>query len=676
MPAFRATDGVSSWPIVLGTFFLVIQKKLSILSAGVKKDPIALERDAIAHMSLLGKILDIDLAANTWKLSEYPHELTGKYLGGRGLNVHFLYDQLPTGIDPLGPENLLIFSCGLLTGTAVPSSARMHINALSPLTGLLGSSNIGGGFGAQLRLNGIQSLIMRGKSAKPVYLYIDGDSIQIRNADKLWGLDTWETQDRLDAEFGSGTVRVLAIGPGGENGALFGCIISDRDHAAGRTGMGTIMGSKNVKAIVIRRHSQTKRFRSSGKLREAIHYYSRQIIKSPHYKEMSKHGGAGYVKWADELGILATRNYRQNTFEAAARIDGHNLQDYTVRRRSCPRCPIQCKADLKFSHGKYKGMQAVRPEFEPMLSLGSKCGLSDLDTVVFLDNLCSRLGLDCISAGNAIAFAMDLFGRGIISLQDTGGLDLAWGNGDAMETLIRQMATGKGFGKILAMGVRRASEAIGRGSHRYAPHVKGLELAGYHPNNIMGTALGYAVASRGADFNDVFATLEYKWMPDKTAESDGIAQAPDLHSIHGKAELVRKSTIIGTVLDSLGLCKVPVLCLICAYDLVNEAKLAAAVTGWPVDATSLFISGERIVNMERLFNLRHGGSAADDRLPDMFFDKEYNAGKQPSKPHAWMEPMIHEFYAVMGWDDQGHPTPEKMMELKIFPPTYNRNSAA
>ena len=592
------------------------------------------------------------------------------------MNVHFLYDRLPARIDPLGPENVLMLSAGLLTGTGIPSSARLHINALSPLTGLLGSSNIGGGFGAQLRANGLQSVILRGKSPHPAYLYIDGDSVQIRDARSLWGLDTWKTQDRLQAEFGSTDIKVLTIGPGGENRALFGCLISERDHAAGRTGMGTVMGSKNLKAIAIRKRRSQRTLRSTGKLRGAVQRYIRQIKISPHFKEMSKHGGAGYVKWADELGILATRNYRQNTFEAAARIDGHNLEGRTVRRRSCPGCPIHCKADLEFSRGKYKGMQAVRPEFEPMLSLGSKCGLSDLEMLVYLDNLCTRMGLDCISAGNSIAFAMDLFDRGILSSQDTGGLDLGWGNGDCMETLIRQMAAGRGFGRILAMGVRRASEAIGRGSQHFAPHVKGLELAGYHPNNIMGTALGYAVASRGADFNDVFATLEYKWLPDQTAQTTAGSKAPDLHSIHGKAELVRKSRIIGTVLDSLGMCKVPVLCLICAYDLANEAELAAAVTGWPVDAPSLFLSGERIVNLERLFNLRHGGSAAGDRLPDMFFEKDYNAGQQPSKPHAWMEPMIHEFYSVMGWDRQGHPTPEKLTELGIFSPQYDHDSAA
>ena len=585
--------------------------------------------------------------------------------------MHVLYHQLPANTNPLGPENLLILSCGLLTGTAAPSSARLHINALSPLTGILGSSNVGGNFGPRLRSNGIQSVILRGKSSQPVYLWIDGDAIEIRKAKSLWGLDTWQTEDRLKADLGGDKISVLTIGPGGENGALFGCIMSDRDHAAGRTGMGTVMGSKNVKAIVVKKQRQKAACASDGNLNATIQRYLGQIKTSPHYAGISKYGGASYVKWADDLGILATRNYRQNTFEAAERLDAKNLKDNITRRRSCHRCPVHCKADLEFSRGKYKGMQAVRPEFESMLSLGSKCGLSDLDTLVFLDNLCSRLGLDNISAGNAIAFAMDLFERGIISLKDTGGVDLAWGNGDAMETLIRQMAALKGFGKILAKGVRQAGQLIGNGAEHYAPHVKGLEMAGYHPDNIMGTALGYAVASRGADFNDVFATLEYKWLPQEQTDELGAPKASDLKSIHGKAELVRRSTIIVTALDGLGLCKVPALCLICAYDLVAEAELAAAITGWPLDASALFISGERIVNMERLFNLRYGASSADDRLPDMFFEKDYNAGEEPSKPQTWMEPMIKKFYAVMGWDLQGKPTPEKLADLGIISLQHN-----
>jgi aldehyde:ferredoxin oxidoreductase len=427
------------------------------------------------------------------------------------------------------------------------------------------------------------------------------------------------------------------------------------------------MGSKNLKAIVIRDQKLNRLFRSSKGGSEAVKRYVWQINNSPHYEDVKRYGGAGFVKWADDLGILATRNYRDYHFEAAEQIDGKNLVKNITRRRGCRRCPIQCKAELAFEKGRLKSNKAVRPEFEPMLALGSKCGLGDLNTLVYLDNLCTRLGIDSISAGSAIAFAMDLFDRGILTSEDTGGIDLSWGNGRSMEKLIRQMSSGDGFGAVLAKGVRLAARHIGRGAEKYAPHVKGLELSGYHPDNIMGTALGYAVASRGADFNDIYATMEYKWLPQEDIEELGSPKAADLKSIQGKAELVRRSMIIGVVLDSLGLCKLPALCLICTYDLVAEADLATALLEQPLDVSDLFSAGERSVNLERLFNLCHGACAGDDRLPEMFFDKEYNAGEEPSKPFEWMEPMIKEFYQIMGWDEEGHPRPQKLAELGILP---------
>jgi aldehyde:ferredoxin oxidoreductase len=279
--------------------------------------------------------------------------------------------------------------------------------------------------------------------------------------------------------------------------------------------------------------------------------------------------------------------------------------------------------------------------------------------------------VDSISTGSVIAFAMDLFDRKILTFEDTGGLNLDWGNGKSMEALIRQIAAGEGLGAILAKGVRQAARIIGRQAEQYAPHVKGLEMAGYHPDNIMGTALGYAVATRGADFNDVYATMEYQWIPEEESEELGAPQAADLKSIHGKAELVRRAMIVGNVLDCLGLCKVPALCLLCSYDMVAEAELTAALTDTPVAVADLFAAGERAVNLERLLNLRYGASEADDRLPDMFFKKDYNAGQQPSKPHEWMEPMKQEFYFIMGWDEQGRPTSEKLAELGIVPQMTN-----
>jgi len=617
-------------------------------------------------MAFIGRILEFDLSAGDWKFLPYPDDLLWKYLSGRGFNVQHLYNNMPSDADPLGPENILVLSCGLLTGTAAPASARLHINARSPLTGLLGSSNIGGHFGAKLRSCGIQSLIIRGKSPEPVYLWLGGDKIEIRSARSIWGLDTWETDKHLKSKLGSQKLEIMTIGPAAENGVLFGCIMTNRDHAAGRTGMGTVMGSKNLKAIVVKEPKKKTLFRASENGHEAIKRYIWQMKNSPHYKDIKKHGGAGYVEWADDLGILATRNFRENTFEAAGQIDGKNLEKNITRTRGCYRCPVRCKAELEFDEGKLKGRKAVRPEFEPMLSLGSRCGLTDLETLVYLDNLCSRLGMDSISAGGALAFAMDLFDRGILTKKDTDGLDLSWGNGEAMEVLIKQMAAGEGLGGILAKGVRQAARIIGRGAENHAPHVKGLEIAGYHPGNIMGTALGYTVSNRGADFSDVYATLEYKWLPDEKIEEFGLPKTIDLNSIHGKAALVRQSMIVGLVMDCLGLCKVPSLCLICTYDLVAEAELASELTGQPVSVGELFYAGERILNLERLLNSRFGATEADDRLPDMFFDKEYNAGKPPSKPQEWMVPMIREFYAVMGWDESGRPTEEKLAQLGLL----------
>jgi aldehyde:ferredoxin oxidoreductase len=234
-----------------------------------------------------------------------------------------------------------------------------------------------------------------------------------------------------------------------------------------------------------------------------------------------------------------------------------------------------------------------------------------------------------------------------------------------MEILIKQMASGEGLGGILANGVRRAAQIIGRGAEHYAAHVKGLEMSGYHPDNMMGTALGYTVASRGADFNDVYSAMEHKWLPDEEIEEFGQPKASDLQSIHGKAELVRRAMIVSMVVDSIGLCKVPVLSLISAYDLVAETELVSVLMNEPLSVGVLYGAGERIANIERLFNMRCGATDADDRLPDMFFEKEYNAGQEPSKPSEWMEPMKKEFYSVMGWNEKGRPTDAKLAELGI-----------
>ncbi len=612
-------------------------------------------------MTDLGCILDIDLGQGKWSQSPFPDSLARKFLPGRGCNVLFLNRNIPADADPLGSENVLIMSGGLLTGTAAPASSRLHVNALSPLTGLLGSSNVGGHFGPRLRIAGIQTLIIRSRAPKPTYLFIDGDNVQLIDAADLWGLDTWETEQRLKDVHGHKRLSTMTIGPGGENGGLFACIISDKDHAAGRTGMGAVMGSKNLKAIVVRGKIAGKKTATSNNTHESIRRYIEEMKNSPEFKTLTEYGGAGYVKWADDMGVLATRNFRESRFEAVDEIDGRRLRKNVVRSKGCYRCPVLCKADLRFN-----GKEAVRPEFEPMLNLGSKCGLSDLETLVHLDNLCSKLGLDNISAGSAIAFAMDLFDRGILRRTDTEGLDLSWGNGEAMESLIRQMAYQEGLGATLSKGVRRAAEIIGRGAERYAPHAKGLELSGYHPHPLMATALGYTLSNRGGDFCDIYASIEYKWDPDKVSEVTEMPVSADVRTIHSKAPLVKRAMLTGLALDCLGICKVPSLCLVSDFDLKREARLTSDVTGLSVTPEMLFKIGERIVNMERLFNYRHGKGVPQDRLPDMFFEKDYTPTGEPIPPHEWMDPMKQAFYEAMGWDEFGWPRKEALKRLELL----------
>ena len=595
------------------------------------------------------QMLYVDLDAESCSRSPLPGDPSQWFIGGRGFNVWYLYHYLDRNIDALGPENLLLLSCGLLTGTAAPSASRLHINALSPLTGILGSSNIGGYVGPWLRSCGIHSIIVRGRAARPVYLYIDETTAEVRPADALWGLDAFETQDRLHSDLGDRRAKILTIGPAGETGARFACIMTERDHAAGRTGMGAVMGSKRLKAIAVARGT-VKPFEDRSKAaRAAVKVYAGEIMASSDYKIFSQYGGAGYLKWADDMGVMGTRNYREIRFDGIDKVDGRLLKDHVVRSSGCFRCPIQCKAELRFGKNTET---ATRPEFEPMINLGAKCGLDDLETIVRLDNLCSRLGLDSTSAATAVAFAMDLFDRGILGPSDTGGLDLTWGNGAAMETLIRRMASGEGLGGLLAQGVKRAAAAIGRGADRYAAHVKGLELTAYHPGTILGTALGYMVSSRGGDYNNVYASLEHNWSPEKAEAEFGAAKAVDIHSPQGKGRLVRRAVLVNIVVDCLGICKVPALSLLKTFDLESEARLASAITGYCFTADGLMKTGEKIAAMERLFNLRHAPADFNDRLPPMFLE-----GDNPSLSEATLQQMLGDFFEAMGWDEAGRPTP-------------------
>jgi aldehyde:ferredoxin oxidoreductase len=613
-------------------------------------------------MGFLGKLVAVDLTSEEIECRRIPEELTRQFLSGRGINAWLLAQHIAPETDPLGPENVLVFSCGLLTGTEAPASSRLHVSSLSPLTGLLGSSNVGGHFGAQLRAADIQVLLIRGRARQPVMLWIDGDGIELRDATHLWGLDARATTETLEAELGK-QARLMVIGPGGENGVRYACIMTGTRHAAGRTGMGAVMGAKNLKAIAVR-GKRAARGRNEA-ARALVRDYVDKIRSAPRYEMWSRFSNSALINWANEAGLLATRNYRQVRFEGADRIDGQRLIDYVTRARSCYRCPVHCKAKIEIPEGRYAGTQGERPDIEPIINLGSKCGLDDPEALLYLYNLAGTLGIDAISVASAMAFAMDLYERDILSSEDTNGVELTWGNAEAMETMMHCIAQREGFGGVLAEGVRRAAEIIGRAAEPYAYHSKGLELTGYDPRGGMGTALGYAVSTRGGDFTSVYAVPEYRWEPEQGREWFGTEKAVDRLSVEGKGRLVKRSMVVSAVLDALGLCKVPVLSVVGDFSLKKEAALVAALSGWDVTADELALAGERIINVEKVFNVRHGAGRADDDLPDHFVEDRVPDPGPTQGMTVDIQGMVRDFYAAMGWDEEGHPTREKLRELGL-----------
>ena len=600
-----------------------------------------------------GQLLNVNLNSGQCNLSQAP-EAALAYIGGRGFNIWYLYHHLPKKTDPLAPENLLLLSCGFLTGSSAPTSARLHINALSPLTGILGSSNIGGYAGAWLRSCNIASIIIKKKSDKPVYLYIDSKGAHLKDASHLKGCDAFETQDIIKQSHKDKKLKILAIGPGGESMVRFAAIMSGRDHAAGRTGMGSVMGSKNLKAIVISKGNH-KHFPAVTPLqKKAVKAYVSQIKESSEFNFFSKHGGAGYVKWVNDFGIMGSRNYGSIGVKDIEKIDGRKLDKHIVRSSGCFRCPVQCKADLKIEEMD-KDKLFTRPEFEPVINLGPKCGLNDLNQIIKLDNLCGRLGIDTTSTASVIAFTMDLFEKKILPgnlpediIED---LDLSWGNAATMEKLIYQMIEGKGLGKILCLGVRKAAEIIGNGAQQHAAHVKGLELTAYHPTAIMGTALGYAVSSRGGDYNNVYASLEYSWSETKAENEFGTREAVNIKSVLAKGKVIKKAVTTNIIVDSLGLCKVPVLSLLKSFNLENEVKLINGLAGLNISNIDLFAAGEKIAALEKLFNIKHANDDIEDKLPQMFI----NQNRDQTLIQQNFETMLQEYYRAMGWDEKGIP---------------------
>jgi aldehyde:ferredoxin oxidoreductase len=610
-----------------------------------------------------GKIIDIDLTDRCVDTREFTEAMALESLGGFGYNVHFLYQNLMEGTDPLGPENLMVVSLGLLTGSAAPSSSRVHVNALSPLSGLIGSSSLGGSLGSKLRALGIAVLIIRGASEAPVFLAIDEGGVRFEEARGLWGLDTRRTDAAIKTMVGDDRAEILSIGTAGENCVRYACIMAGIDHSAGHTGMGAVMGAKRLKAVSV--SSETRGEKTPPEAMPAVREYVKSIRDSvSRYRDYSQLGSSGDVLELNQMGLLSTRNYRSMRLEGAERIDGRNLKSYVVRNITCPGCIVHCKAEVELKEGRHRGFRGGRPEYETVIDLGALCGLTDPEALMYLSNLCNILGVDTISTGSVIAFAMDLYDRKILSREQLGGIDLTWGNAEAMEQMMYRIAGREGIGDVLADGVFRAAERIGKGAQQYAYHVKGVELYGADPRGMMGTALSYAVSMRGGDFTSVYPVPEFRYTEERAEEEFGTRQAADRLATGGKGALVRYCLIVSSIIDSLGICKVPALTIAGNYDLEKETRLIRALTGLDLTRERLLYVGERIVNMEKLFNLRFGATSDLDTLPEKFLNDPIGEGPSTGAM-VDLKPMVRDFYKVMGWDERGVPRPETLSAFNL-----------
>lgn len=609
-----------------------------------------------------GDILEIDLTTGATERRPLDETTVRSTLGGRGLSARELWRLTSAATDPLSPANPFILAAGLLTGGGAPSASRVQVTARSPLTGLLGSSNVGGEFGFAMRSAGIAALVVRGRAPRFSSLTLDAAGVSLQDARDLAGLECGTAQAILLERTPGGHGEALVIGPAGERLLPLACLVSRRGHAAGRTGLGAVLGAKNIKGIVADAGAQAAPLRTTETARVA-RAYVKQILASGSFKDFSTFGSTFGIEWGNDRGLLAARNFTTGRSPEAVALSSASLHRYFQHRSGCRNCPVQCKADVRIAAAG-SDFLGQRPEFESVAAWGPRLGIADAESVVRLHNRCDDLGLDSISAAGAIAFAVDIFERGLITTADTDGLELRWGDAAVAAEVLERMATGESFAGLLAHGVRQAALELGRGSHRYAYHVKGLELSAYDPRAALGTALGYAVASRGGDYTSIYLHHEFD-APEGVAERlYGSPEAGDPLSPAGKAAMVRRSMIVSAVVDSLGLCKVPVMSLLNRFDLELEAELTEAFASLPLTAEDLYVAGERIVNLERRFNLRAGADTDADRLPLRFTERPLDSAGHGSAMVDVYE-LRHELYGLMGWDHDGAPTPETLAGLSM-----------
>jgi len=612
-----------------------------------------------------GTLLRVDLGEGTIVRQPTEERLARGYLGGRGLNIARLWEEVPAHTDGRSPRNMLLFGVGPLVGTLFPGSARMNVSAMSPQTGILGDANVGGFFAPELKYAGYDQVAIRGRARHPVYLLIRDDVAQVRDARHLWGKDTWETTQAIQAEVGDPALQVAAIGPGAENGVRFAGVFVNLNRPAARTGMGAVMASKNLKAVAVRGTGYV-RAADMPRFLEILERVDRAIYAHPEYTARCRLGTTKLVKALDAIGALPTRHFQQGHFEEADRVSGETIEAlYKVKSRACFACTIPCSRYLIVEDPRFGTLRMEGPEYEPLAGFSARLGNSDLALTLRCIDLANRYGLDAISLSECIAWAMECHQRGLLSAEEADGLDLSWGKGETILALIHKIAHREGFGDVLADGVREAARRLGRGAE-FALESKGLEVFQADVRAIKAYGLGNAVASRGADHLRSEPWFEFSGDAEEGRRRYGIPETAFRLEHKGKGYVVKHYEEMAAIADATGICKNTYNNMeVLNWD--DTAALLAATTGWPLDGEEVRRIGERIVNLERLFLAREGITRRDDRLPKRFVAEPLaDSSGASSGAVLELEPMLDEYYQARGWDVvTGLPTPAKLAELGL-----------
>jgi aldehyde:ferredoxin oxidoreductase len=622
----------------------------------------------------MGKILRINLTNG--KTTEEPLEekVARKFIGGRGLGAYILFNELKPGIDPLGPENKLVIATGVVTGIPFPGNSGLNVMAKSPLTGIWGEATSKGFFGPELKAAGYDAIIIKGKAEKPVYLWINDGEVEIKDASRLRGKLTREVQKIIKAELKDDRVQVGCIGIAGENLVRFANIMFGFNHFAGRTGMGAVMGSKNLKAIAVRGTGKVK-YANEEKLVDLLieKLIGKEALSGPYFPDgLFKYGSLADLGYWQETGRLPTKNFRKSLFSGYDNLTAETLTDssYIIRHNTCPHCTVGCNRITKANVPYQLDPEYALPEYESTAALSTLCMNDNLVATLKAIELCNKYGMDTMSAGVIIAFAMECYEKGLITKKDTDGLDLTWGNHEAIVKLVEQMARREGIGNLLAEGSRKAAEKLGGGAEEFAMHVKGMEFPLHDARGMKGHGLGIATSNRGACHLQVETDDMYEG---QLAPDIGIDEKtfPKEHRdrLYAGPEKVKIVKIIGDLFatfDSLVICKWTT--YPCGgYKTQTLADVVAVATGWNFTIDELMKTGERILNLCRAFNIREGITRKDDKLPKRFSEP---LPEGPYKGEAFSEDvfkrMLTQLYKLRGWDEKtGVPTRKKLEELEL-----------